>query len=306
MDIIKKIPLKKVIFLGIGTVVILFIIFKVTVDTQTFLKTTKETNINFLWYALLAILPTFILNPLRWFFVLKAYGYNLKFKTIFHAITASYAFILIPGRLGDFVRSYFTKDNISPAESVGSVIVEKIIDVIVLLLIATIGLKILNQNIYSLITLAVAISVIIGVIIVKKIGPKFGLTKIGFVNKVTTAVKIPNKPVYLVTAGLVSMTNWLSSITSAYFLFQAFNTTIPFIAVIAYLPITLFAGLIPVSIGGIGIRDSAIIALFATYATSAQALAVGFSYSFLSYFLFMLVGLPLAIHYFYLKDSSNL
>ncbi len=304
IDLVSKIPLKKVIFLGIGTVVILFFIFKITVDTQTFLKTVEEANIIFLWYAFLAILPIFILNPLRWFFTIKAYGYDLEFKKVAYAVTATYAFILIPGRIGDFIRSYFTKDRIPVAESIGSVIIEKIIDVIVLLLIATVGLKILNQNIYSLITLAIAISVIIGVILVKKIGPKFGLTKIGFVNKVTTAVKIPNEPIYLVTAGLVSMINWLSSITSAYFLFLAFNTVTPFIAVVAYLPITLFAGLIPVSIGGIGIRDSAIIALFATYTTSAQALAVGFSYSFLSYFLFMLVGLPFAIHYFYPKANK--
>lgn len=303
IDLIGKIPLKKVLLLCLGTAIIIFIIFKVTVDTQTFIKTAKEANINFLWYALLAILPTFILNPLRWFFVLKAYNHNLKFKKILYAITASYAFILIPGRLGDFVRSYFTRDHISTAESVGSVIVEKIIDVIVLLCIASIGLMIIGQTLFGFATLVIAICVIVGVITVKKIGPKLGLTKIGFVNKVATAVKVPDKPTYLVTAGFVSMINWLSSITSAYFLFQAFNATTPFIAIIAYLPITLFAGLIPVSIGGIGIRDSAIIALFTTYATSAQALVVGFSYSFLSYFLFMLVGLPFAIHYFYPKTK---
>jgi len=147
------------------------------------------------------------------------------------------------------------------------------------------------------------VCVLVGVIVVKKIGPKFDLTKIAFVHKVTAAVKVPDKPAYLIVAGLVSMTNWLISITSAYFLFLAFHATVPFTAVIAYLPITLFAGLIPISIAGIGVRDSAIIGLFVSYTTSAQALAVGLSYSFLSYFLFMFIGIPFAIHYFYPKTK---
>lgn len=302
-SIIEKIPLKKVVLLGIGTIIILFIIFKVTVDAHTFLKTAKEARIIFLWYALLTISPTFILNPLRWFFVLRAYGYNLEFKKAFYAVTAAGAFILIPGRLGDFVRSYFTKDRIPAAESVGSVIVEKIIDVIILLCIASIGLIILGQILYGFVILVIALCVVIGVITVKKIGPKFGLTKIAFVHKVTASVKAPEKPTYLVMAGLTSMTNWFSSIVSTYFLFLAFHAVVPFVAVMAYLPITIFSGLIPVSIGGIGVRDGAIISLFANYTTSAPALAVGLSYSFLSYFLFMLIGIPFAIHYFYPKTK---
>jgi glycosyltransferase 2 family protein len=298
-SIVKKIPYKKTALLSTGTAIILFLIFRVAVDANAFMETAKNANTLFLWYALLAISPTFILNPLRWFFVLKAYGYNLRFKTVVRAITASYAFILIPGRIGDFVRTYFTKDRIPAVEAIGSVIVEKIIDVLMLLIASSFGLIILGQVIYGLMALTTAICVIAGVIIVKKIGPKFGLTKIDFIYKVTTTVKIPNNPTYLVITGLVSITNWFISFIAAYFLFLAFQATVPFIAIVAYLPITLFIGLIPISIGGIGVRDSAIIALFASYAISAQALAVGLSYSFLSYFLFMLIGIPFAIHYFY-------
>ncbi len=301
--LIEKIPLKKVLLLCLGTAVIIFIIFKVTVDAHTFIKTAKEGSITFLWYALLAILPTFILNPLRWFFVLRAYGYNLELKKSFYAVTAAGAFILIPGRLGDFIRGYFTKDRIPTAESVGSIIVEKIIDVVVLLLIASIGLMILGHILYGFVALAVAICVTIGVVTIKKIGPKLGLAKIPFVHKVAAAVKAPERPAYLAMASIVSLVNWFSSITSTYFLFLAFHAVVPFVAIVAYLPITLFAGLIPLSIGGIGIRDGAIITLFSPYSTSAQALAVGLSYSSLSYFLFMLVGIPFVIHHFSPKKS---
>ncbi len=304
MNLLSKVPLKKLLILIIVTVLVFFVIFRTTVDAKSFLETAKSANIKFLWYALIAILPTFILSPLRWFYVLKAYDYNPKFKSIFYAVNAANTFILIPGRLGDFVKSYFTKDTVPVAESVGSVIVEKIIDVVVLLLIATVGLFILKQPIYALCALVVACALPIGIIFIKKIGLRFGLDKIGLVKKVADAVRIPNHPKYIIASGIASTANWMNSVISTYFLFLAFQTITPLSAVVAYLPLTLFIGLIPITIAGIGVRDSAILALFSKYATSTQSLAVGICYSFLGYFLFMLVGIPLVIKHFHSKNST--
>ena len=82
---------------------------------------------------------------------------------------------------------------------------------------------------------------------------------------------------------------------------MAFHAVVLFVAVAAYISITIFAGLIPISLGGVGVRDTAIIGLLAKYATSAQSLAAGVSYSLLAYLLFMIVGIPFAIQHFYSK-----
>jgi uncharacterized membrane protein YbhN (UPF0104 family) len=292
MNLIKRIPVKKIVALGIGTAAIFFILFKTVVDIRSFTLTAQGAQSTFLWYALLVILPTFLLSPLRWQYVLKAYGYHLKFKYILSMVTAAGAFILIPGRLGDFIRSYFTKDEIVTAESVGSIFIEKILDVIILLLISGIGLLLLDKSLYALVVLAAAVVLPIGITVVKKVGLRFGLAKISLVKKVADSIRIPKHPRYLLAASVASTANWATSIISTYFLFIAFHVYVPLSAVIAYLPLTIFAGLIPISIAGIGIRDSAIIGLFGPYATTAQSLAVGICYSFLSYFLFMLVGIP--------------
>jgi hypothetical protein len=301
--IIEKISIKKLLILGAGTVFVFFVLFKTMVDFKMFVSTVQDAKVDFLFYAFIAILPTFILSPLRWFYILKAYELDIDFKRTFLVVTASWSFVLIPGRLGDFTRSYFIKDQVPIVRSVGTIVLEKIMDIIVLLLLVSVGLILLGQYAYSLISLAFILAIFVGVASFKQLSLKLGMARLEFFKKITESLTPPKNKRFLIKASLFSTANWLTSIISTYFLFLAFGAHAPLTSVIAYFPITIFAGLLPITIAGIGVRDGAIMGLFAGYATVAQSLAVGISYSFLGYFLLMMVGIPVLI--FYLSKNKQ-
>jgi uncharacterized membrane protein YbhN (UPF0104 family) len=61
--------------------------------------------------------------------------------------------------------------------------------------------------------------------------------------------------------------------------------------VFAYVPLSIFVGLIPISFGGIGTRDAALIYLFSPYESSSTMAGIGILCSF-RYFVPALFGLP--------------
>ena len=75
-------------------------------------------------------------------------------------------------------------------------------------------------------------------------------------------------------------------------LFLALGVNIPIIYIFAAFPLSIFIGLIPITLAGMGTRDSAIIYFFAHLANPSICLAMGLLYSFFGYFLLALFGLP--------------
>ena len=75
-------------------------------------------------------------------------------------------------------------------------------------------------------------------------------------------------------------------------LFFALGSNISFIYIVAAFPLSIFVGLIPITLAGMGTRDSAIIYFFAHLAGPSTCLAMGLLYSFFGYFLLALFGLP--------------
>ena len=62
-------------------------------------------------------------------------------------------------------------------------------------------------------------------------------------------------------------------ILNFWFALQAFGADVPFLAVLAYVPIILFISTIPITVAGLGTVQAATIYLFRPYATEAQLLA---------------------------------
>ena len=75
-------------------------------------------------------------------------------------------------------------------------------------------------------------------------------------------------------------------------LFLALGTNLPIIYIFAAFPLSIFIGLIPITLAGMGTRDSAIIYFFAHLASPSICLVIGLLYSFFGYFLLALFGLP--------------
>ena len=74
--------------------------------------------------------------------------------------------------------------------------------------------------------------------------------------------------------------------------FRAIGIQISLLPAFAIIPVAIFTGMIPVTLGGMGTRDTAFILLFSQFGTNAQLLGVGMLFSFFRYWLPAIIGLP--------------
>jgi len=300
-----KIPTGRIVIFAFVSAFILFILFKTWVNLEGFYQVAREIDKFYFYWAFALMAPITFLGVTRWYLVLKAAGFKIAFWKIFKVVISGISLSLVPGRLGDLARSYPLRNSIPVAQSIGTIILEKIIDVSVLILFSGIGLLMLGQMIAATIMFCLAVGTIPALMIVRRVRLKLPLNN-GVISKLSDAASILNtvgqRKIILIAAALVSGLNWILSILQVYWLFRAVDSTVPLSAVFAFHPLSTFVGLIPVTIAGVGTRDSAIIYFFKEFASAEQSLTVGILYGIQAYWTIGLVCLPLLYYFFAQRD----
>src|SRR3989344_787504 len=305
MQLFQKIPVRKTIILGLVSILIIFILFKTLINVEDFSRVIQGISWFYFFLAFATMIPTFILSVVRWHSILRSAGFNVSFWKIFKIIGSSMSLSIVPGRLGDLARSYPLRNQIPISQSIGTIVLEKIIDICVLLVFSGVGLLLLGHPVFAGLVFFLAIGAIplleILNIVIKKLPLKSGL-----VNKLQDAVSVLNKvkqrKAILSMAILASSANWTLSMFQVYWLFKAVGSIVPFSAIFAFQPLSIFMGLIPITIAGVGTRDSAILYFFRNFAAPEQSLAVGILYGLQSYWITALLGIPLL--YFFFKQND--
>jgi len=94
---------------------------------------------NFSWFYLVMLvsLLTYIIRVLRWQMLIKAIGYETKFLHTFSALSISYFVSFVVPRLGEVTRCLSVKKHskIPFMELLGTVIIERVVDIISLLIV---------------------------------------------------------------------------------------------------------------------------------------------------------------------------
>lgn len=132
-----------IILLGLG--VFLCVHFFNTLDIQG-LKTKIATG-NFSWFyvVMLVSVMVYVIRTLRWQMLIRSIGYETKFLNAFSALSISYFVSFVVPRLGEVTRCLSVKKqhDIPFVQLLGTVIIERIIDIIslIVLLILTILLQ---------------------------------------------------------------------------------------------------------------------------------------------------------------------
>ena len=178
----------------------------------------------------------------------------------------------------------------------GSVIAERVLDLALLSLFALIGGIVFHDlwivGIASGVILARAAAVCIVLLEVKLPGGEKVQLK---VHELLMALRsLGTSPGLLGGILLLTALNWFASMVQTKLLFDGVGAVVTLGFTVAALPVALFVGLLPITFAGMGTRDSAMLVMFAAYATQAQILAVGLLYTFFGYWLLALVGIPFA------------
>ena len=291
----KKTFFRTLLVLSITIAIFYFIFTKI--DFYSVLEILSHANIFYLLIALLLLVVGVLIIAKRWQIILETMGYNFRYKECFNLIMAAFPLTSItPSKSGDIIKAYYLKDKIPASKTVGSVITERMFDVLTLVLFSLIGMTFCKKYELAFITLIILVCII----------AIFFLTRAGFdlrlpiksswnekiQNMILSTKLLTKDKKAFSTVMLYSFTSWFLGVVQTLMFFYALGIKVPLLFTMANIPIAIFIGMIPVTLGGMGTRDAAIIILFSMYAAPSELLGVGILFSLFRYWLLSLLGVP--------------
>jgi uncharacterized protein (TIRG00374 family) len=242
--------------------------------------TIKQTNVNYLLLSI-AITPILVFfSAWKWQVILKAFRINTTIWRCFWLYIVGYFFnTILPTNVGgDIVRAYaLGKSTEKPAETFSSVFVERITGLSILLLMALIAFGVALRQLRSvwltagLVICVVGYALILFTILHPKILRWFSnriklvtarriFTKLFKFQKATLSLK-DNRGAFLF-AIINSLIFYILAAINVYISALAFNASITFADSMIITPIVMVITMIPISIGGIGLAESAYFIVF--------------------------------------------
>ena len=256
------------------------------------------------------LLLNFVLAVVRWKLILHALSYRVSFLRCAHAVLAVWPLaVVIPGRAGDILRASAISDEVPFYEGVGSVITEKAIDVQSLCFLSIVGCLAHGLQQWALLPLAVLVAEWLVILLLLKFRPTGFRWR--FVQGVADKVGLMVRPVGALArhggllAGVLasSLLSWLLASCIVHLLMLAANGNVGFGLTVALWPLAVFAGMLPLTVAGMGTRDAAFV--FALRAVSPvpvaeeAVLAATLGFSLVATWILVFVGLPFGLRFAY-------
>jgi glycosyltransferase 2 family protein len=261
---------------------------------------------------LILIVVQLILSTLRWnLFTRQLGGVSLGFIQSMQQVVGSYsANLLIPGKWGEIVRIPWMKKYNLKVPVLFMVFLEKALDtlsVVTILFISSLALLVTG---YTTPVPLMPIVIISGIVVLLVLAVVLSRKYLGtIVTRISELRKKPLKPEGYIQKGRkllevagnkfwiyfgFSFIIWILQVLQFYFIFLMLGITPSLIYTYAGSCLALLAGVIPVSIAGMGTRDAVIIAFFNHLAPYELLASVGIL-SLLRIILPALIGIPFFI-----------
>jgi glycosyltransferase 2 family protein len=284
----KKIKTKKdklftAVRIVVSTALLTFLIIRSWSSLRNLISILKELNLTFLLVALTLYLLGMMAEMLRWDVLLRAQDIRISKGFLTQSIFIGYFYSnILPTNIGgDIYRAYDLHENkdIPLDKNISVIVVERFTGMLsgtIYLVISFFGVyKYLNQaTIISLSILPLG-GLLLFFIILKpkafKIDKLF--KKIRFLTRFEPKynsflqhfVSYKNKAGYLLVSLSLSFTAQLLFYTAFYFAAVYINLDLPFFAFFFLIPVILLISNVPVSIGGIGIRENSFVMLLKNF-----------------------------------------
>lgn len=296
----------------IGIILFLYIIWNM--DLVKIFEFLKNINLLYLILPILIIAPMMILNGLKWKVLIKSYDIDYPLlKSISARLVGFSIGIITPGRLGDLSRAYYLKEKTSLGKALTTVVVDRIIDILILLCLAIMGIFafMMSYTYYTTMYIFIGVFFVLFLILLfliskkgftclvlkpffKRLIPERYKSKISEIfHEFYDGLEIMRrrKPLILISAA-VCIAVWFIAIFQYYLLALALNIPLSYQFLIIVTPITLLLDSLPISFLGLGTRDAAMIFFFSFISLPAE-LAISFSLLllFINYFITGFAGL---------------
>ena len=276
------------IVVGIIVTILIFYILLQYVDLQQMLQLFSKTEKWFILPALLISLTAkFFLAPFKWFRLLKFYHQTISFKETFliwAAMTPMRA--IFPLKSGALLHAVYLNRHheVDWSKGVSSVVFDKFYNLLALLSLVPLAV------IFLQIPLSIKIPTII-LFLLFLILLFFGIGIRGAWSKL-----VPTLPTISFSQKLelfiMALIFQLSDVLVFFLVFKSLNSTPPFGMMLLYIPLAGIISNIPITIMGIGSREALLLVLFKSLYSPETLLGAGIIFSFVSYFITPLAGLP--------------
>ena len=298
--------------------IIILIVVLIRIDIVKTFRILLGSDRFFFSMALLLTLITNFIRSWRW-------NYLMRLQKIKYSLTKSfimfmgglYMGLVTPGRIGEFFRAfYLKKDGLSFGKSFLSIILDRVIDFGVLFIFGYLSLFIFKEFFKKQIMF---ISILLGAVLIivvliafnksiikkiirllfnlyfpKKYREKF---KFNFYDMYADLKSLNIKEIIYLTIWTILL--WVMYYVVGYLLSLSLGINVPFLYIIAFITLTSFVTLIPLSISGIGTREASMIFLFSIIDIEKEK-AVAFSLS-----IFLMSVFSAIIGFFCWMNLSN-
>ena len=223
---------------------------------------------------------------------------------------ASVLNMVLPSKMGDIAKSYFMaqRSKISGSLALAISIFEKACDLLSLLLWCVFGLLLypVKDSPFWLMTAGVALGLTIGLLLLgsqsfaktflaiairyapQKLKPKFQQMQAAW--REMQHYFWSDRRQLLIISG-TSVFIWFLHLLQIWLFILALQAIAPFLVSLALSPLSILAGLLPLTFAGIGTRDAAIVYFYQDYFSAATGAALGLLCTS-RYFIPALIGLP--------------
>ncbi|KAF5060669.1 Lysylphosphatidylglycerol synthase TM region [anaerobic digester metagenome] len=296
--------MKRETILKLFLTILLFAIVFTKINSAELAEILVSLNALYFLMALVLVPTLYVIRTYRWNLLLKSIGINKPFMDLFRIIIIGVFYgLLTPGKIGEFGRAY----HLSEAKSavIPTVLIEKIIDILVLVLLSGLTLTVFFSEYSTLVNtvLVLGLTTAIGTIL---------LTNRRCILFFTKFLKIPTESIERFSdtcLGLLKNKNITAKAifyTLSYYVvnyligcFILLSLGVDWTAVIT-LPVILILGNIPITFSGLGLRESVATLTFILLGFGGVQ---GFSFSLLIFFTITLI--PGIIGYLLTLKSSK-
>lgn len=283
------------LLLGVLTLLVFYLLFR-QIDLSNVISLLRTVPAGTWLIATLLTLSFPVMSAIRWHLILRAMGFDISIARCLLIIVGNWPLSSVsPSRTGDLLKAIGLRREIGPVVVAGSVLTERALDLLLLAVFALIGGLFFGDLRITAVAVAVTLGVLGAAMVARlEIELPVGQKLRSKLNELLHSIRaLGTQPVTLAAILLLTAANWFASIVQTKLLFDGVGASVSLGFTAAALPIAIFVGLLPITFGGMGTRDSAMVVLFGGFATASQALAVGLVYSFFGYWLLAIIGIPL-------------
>ena len=300
----------KIVPLALITAAVLYLLISRFAGRDDFLDTIARAD----WTWLAAAAGLFAVNLLlagfRLVLVMRAIGYEVPLLRSLDAMLATWPFAVVtPSRAGDLLRAVALRDLVPPVRASGALVAEKMVDVQSLCLLALVGSVAMGLWLWAALAAAMLLGVwafSLGVLLFTD-----RLVALPVIRRAEDKVRLVlrvfhdfrERPSGFLAVAGTSLLGWIIALVMVLAIFEAFDAGLAPARVFGLWPLALFAGMLPLTVAGLGTRDAAFLSLLAASSTTgavlpeAAVLAGTVTYAALTTVPPALLGLPLTFRH---------